>query len=680
MPVLKFISDFPHNVRNIEHAWIPLSDGTRLSARILLPEAAETTPVPAILEYMPYRKRDHNRNRDEMIYQYFAGHGYAGVRVDTRGSGESEGVLLDEFTTQEADDGVEVLNWIAAQRWCTGAIGMMGKSWSGFSALIMAARNPEPLKAIIPVCAGIDRYNQGLHYTGGCFQLDNLHWTTTMMMFNMRPPDPDIVGESFDEMWGRRLNANEPWIQRWLEHQHDDGYYRVGSVINDVENVSCAIHYVGGWADHFAKCVPQALTTFRSPVKGLVGPWAHYFPHDGEPGPKLGWLQYCLRWWDHWLKGEDSGILDEPDLIAYIMESARPQADFEVREGRWVAERTWPSPNVSPVKYYLNDCGLESAPRRGNVFEHRSPLSLGMAAAGDWCRLGVAGEEPLDQQGDDSQSLTFDTPPLDERVELLGAPSLTLKLAADQEVAMVAVRLNDVAPDGTSARVCYGILNLTHRNSHKEPEKLIPGESYTVTVPLHDIGYAFPPRHRIRVSISTSYWPYVWPSPNSATLSIESGESYLTLPVRNVEGEEETVMFEEAECAHPVQIAVLEKTEVGREFSKDLIRGTNRLSISYSGGYLGPGRYFRIEPPGTIIGHQKRHDCEIVDDDPLSAKYSVTQTYDMELSGMKLRFNSRFAMWATQDRFFTDIEASAYKNEEEIWSGRWQEDYARNLV
>ncbi|HEX4504959.1 MAG TPA: CocE/NonD family hydrolase, partial [Alphaproteobacteria bacterium] len=486
--MMTYRTAFPFAVRTIEHVVIPLSDGTQLSARIWMPEGANAHPVPAILEYMPYRKRDHNRNRDEMAHGYFAGHGYACLRVDTRGSGESDGVLTDEFTRQQTDDGVEIVNWIAAQPWCSGSVGMIGKSWSGFSSLQVAARAPEALKAVIPVCAGVDRYRHGLHFRGGCLLLDNLHWTTTMLMFNMRPPDPQIVGDRYDAIWRQRIEGNEPWLKNWLTHQTDDGYYREGSAVHDIAKFRAAIYFVGGWFDHFAGAVPEAIESFSVPVRGLVGPWAHHFGHDGEPGPRMGWLQDCLRWWDQFLKGKDTGVLREPAYNAWILEPpAHPAKDVPCK-GRWVSEPTWPSPNIQRQDYFLGDGTLGKKPSQDKAFAHRSPLSLGMANGGDYCRLGVIGEAPLDQREDDARSLVFESEVLTERVEILGSPTLKLTVAADAKVAMVAVRLNDVAPDGTSSRVTYGFLNLTHRDSHANPAPLEPGKPYTVSVDLNHIG------------------------------------------------------------------------------------------------------------------------------------------------------------------------------------------------
>src|SRR5579862_9026190 len=183
-------------IREIEDVWITLSDGCRLAARLWLPAHADSAPAPAVLEYIPYRKRDYMRRRDEGMYRWFASQGYAGIRVDMRGSGESDGILHDEYLKQEQDDAVEVIAWIAAQPWCTGRVGMMGISWGGFNSLQVAALQPPALAAIITSCSTDDRYNDDIHYMGGCLLGDNFSWASTFFArVSSPPPDPRVVGD-----------------------------------------------------------------------------------------------------------------------------------------------------------------------------------------------------------------------------------------------------------------------------------------------------------------------------------------------------------------------------------------------------------------------------------------------------------------------------------------------------
>ena len=161
------VHELPQAVRVVRHVWVPMRDGVHLSARLWLPEAAESDPVPAILEYIPYRKDDATLPSDDPRHRYLAGHGYACVRVDLRGSGDSEGILRDEYLPQEQDDAEDVLIWLEQQPWCTGRVGMIGISWGGFNGLQVAARRPPQLDCVISLCSTDDRYADDVHYLGG---------------------------------------------------------------------------------------------------------------------------------------------------------------------------------------------------------------------------------------------------------------------------------------------------------------------------------------------------------------------------------------------------------------------------------------------------------------------------------------------------------------------------------
>ncbi len=546
-------TSFPRLVREIENTWIQLADGTRLAARIWLPEDAEENPVPAILEYIPYRKRDFTRNRDEPMHAWFAGQGYAAVRVDIRGSGDSDGVLEDEYLqVHELDDACEVIAWLADQPWCSGAVGMMGKSWGGFNALQVAALRPPALKAIITVCSTDDRYADDVHYMGGCLLSDNLWWGSAMLVFNARPPDPAIVGDRWLAMWQERLAANRPWPVRWMEHARRDAYWQHGSVCEDYGAITIPVYAGGGWADGYANAIPRLLENLSGPRRGLTGPWVHIYPQDGTPAPAIGFLQDAVRWWDRWLKDIKNGIDDEPAYRVWMQEAVPPQSTYEARPGRWVAERTWPSPAIEERRFHLNADGLGDHPGPSDVLSISSPLTTGLLA-GEWCGFGLPGELASDQRPDDRGSLCFDSAPLAERTEILGAPVVDLEIAADRPVAQVAVRLNDVAPDGASTKVTFGVLNLTHRDSHEHPKPLVPGERYRVRVQLNDIAHAFPPGHRLRIAVSSSYWPIIWPSPTPVTLTLVAGASTLTLPVRPPRNDDDDLPgFDEPETAPDV--------------------------------------------------------------------------------------------------------------------------------
>src|SRR5882757_9468502 len=245
-------SELPRPVREIRDTWIPMPDGTRLAARIWLPVDGEVDPVPGILELLPYRKSDGTALRDARNAPYFAGHGYAVVRVDIRGTGNSTGVITDEYTETELADGVACIAWIAAQSWCTGKVGIMGISWGGFNGLQIAALRPPELHAVLSLCSTDDRYADDVHYWGGALLADyQLPWATTMLAYNARPPEPQVWGEEWLPRWLDRLAATPAFIEEWMRHQRRDEFWRHGTVCEDPAAIQCPVYLVGGWADAY---------------------------------------------------------------------------------------------------------------------------------------------------------------------------------------------------------------------------------------------------------------------------------------------------------------------------------------------------------------------------------------------------------------------------------------------
>lgn len=671
---MDIVTRFPRPVREIENVFITLSDGCRLAARIWLPEDAEADPVPAILEYLPYRKREGTSERDSLTHPYVAGHGYACVRVDMRGSGESDGVLEDEYLKQEQDDALEVLAWIAAQPWCTGAVGMIGISWGGFNGLQVAARRPPQLKAVITLCSTDDRYADDVHYMGGCLLNDNIGWASTMFGIMTNPPDPVLVGEAWRAMWLERLEKEPLLVDTWTRHQRRDAYWKHGSVCEDFGAITCPVYAVGGWGDGYSNAIPRLLAGLSVPRKGLIGPWAHKYPHFAKPGPRIGFLQECLRWWDHWLKGRETGIMDEPMLRAWMEDWVDPQPHYEDRPGRWVAEASWPSARIDAERWALNARGLDREPAPPTTLTIRSPQHAGLGS-GRWCPYGVGADFPSDQREDDGKSLVFDTAPLAAPVEILGAPVVELEVAADKPVALVAVRLNDVAPDGRSLRVSYGLLNLTHRDSDEAPAPLEPGRRYRVAVKLNDIAHRFPAGHRIRVAISTSYWPIAWPSPEAFTLTLQSGTSSLLLPVRPPRTEDAALPdFPPAQIAPPQRKTVLREGTTTVHWTRDHATGETVMTTVEDAGVE------RLDAHGLEHEAIKRSEHRIGETDPNSAVITKSYTLRMGRGDWRIRTETRTVLRSTPTEFLLDAALEAYEDDTLVCSRAWTTTIPRDLV
>ena len=668
------VATFPRSVERLDPVWIPLKDGTRLAARIWRPVDAESIPVPAILEYIPYRRRDLTAQRDALTHPYVAGHGYACVRVDMRGSGDSDGVLTDEYLALEQDDAVEVIAWLAVQPWCTGAVGMMGHSWGGFNALQVAARRPPALRAIITSCSTDDRYADDIHYMGGCLLTDNLRWASTMFAHNSRPPDPAVVGARWREMWLARLQGSGLWIDTWLRHQRRDAFWRHGSVCEDLGAIQCPVLAVGGWADGYSNAIPRLMQGLRVPRHGLIGQWAHRYPHMALPGPAVGFLQLALRWWNTWLKDANPGGREEPLLRVYMQESVPPAARYSTRPGRWVAEQAWPSPRILRRRYVLQPSRL--APEGGPEvpLSLRSPETVGLHA-GRWCPYGLMPDLPLDQRLDDGGSLTFDTDPLAERLEILGAPVADLELAVDRPVALVAARLSDVAPGGAATRVTYGLLNLTHRESHAEPAPLEPGRRYRVRVALNDVAQAFPVGHRIRLALSTAYWPNVWPAPEPVTLTLYAGASSLTLPLRPPDPADDALPpLPPVETAPPLAVTAHEPARAERVAHHEVTTGDVTLEwIQDSGRH----RYDDIDLTVHTVTTDR---YTIRPDDPLSARVEVAWTVRLARGDWKVATRTRTLLWATKDTFELEATLEALEGDALVHEQRWERSIPRDLV
>ena len=459
-----------------------MDDGVRLGATIYLPDAPGDGPFPALLESIPYRKDDWTLSRDRPLHGHFAARGYASVRLDIRGSGSSEGIAADEYTDREIEDNLQVLRWLAAQPWCTGRIGMFGISWGGFSALQAAMRRPPELRAIVPVHFSHDRYATDVHYYGGTLHVgESVYWPAEMVAENALPPDPERFGPGWREAWLARLRATPQWPLIWLRHQHRDDYWRHGSACDDWAALTTPVLAIGGLHDAYREAVLAVLERGAGPRRGLIGPWGHTWPHAGWPAPSIDGLGEMDRWWDRWLRDERNGADEEPMLRVYVQDPV-PVEPFPDRiAGRWWVADRWPLDAPPSGHEPRARASRWRGPARGRTrltarARWHGPLTVGQGAP-FWCGSGPPQGVPGDQREDDARSLCYTSQPLAEDLVIVGRPRVRLRVSADQPVAQVAVRLCDVAPDGTSALIARGALNLTHRHGHDHPVALVPGEA-----------------------------------------------------------------------------------------------------------------------------------------------------------------------------------------------------------
>ena len=659
-------------IRKVENIYIPMPDGRQLAALIQLPVDAEVSPVPAVVEYLPYRKRD--IGRIDFLHQFTAMHGYACLRVDIQGTGESTGLLDDEYLKQEQDDALAMFKWLEEQPWCTGAVGMRGISWGGINALQVAALNPPQLKAIVTHGSTDDRFLEDAHYVGGSLASANFDWGVLFTSFLALPPDPAIAGEQWRETWMKRLDNIKPVAHEWTRHQSRDAFWKHGSVAQDYSKIKCAVYTVCGFVDMYVNTIARLLSNLSGPRKGHLGPHGHMFPDQSQPGPAIGFMYEEIRWWDHWLKGIDTGIMDEPMLQAYMNYNVPGQAYPDDVPGRWVAEREWPSPRLKEVRYFLNSTGLSRKQGPVSALTLEPDHRVGLANA-TILPFAMDSELPLDQTQDDNRSLVFDSGVLKTQMEILGRPVIKLKISADQPIARVAVRLNEVAPDGSSWIVTDGHLNLTHRNGHDNPEALIPGRIYDIDLPLNIIAHRFKPGHKIRIALSESYWPTIWPSPKPVKLTLRTGLSSIVLPVRPTGATElERVTFQEAVANPAPGITLLEP---GVDISETT--GDDEHSAIIRHNTISDSGLYRLDEIGTGIRVKYTRQATISKSDPGAASWHCSASLTLNRDEWNIKADTDMEITSDERTFFLKSKLVAYEKDDIIFTREWQDAIPRHL-
>jgi predicted acyl esterase len=513
----------------MENVWIPMKDGIRLAATLYLPDGAKPgEKFPALLDYLPYRKDDSTAAGDYAKNAYFARRGYVAARVDIRGFGASEGAPTDrEYSEQEQIDGEQVIHWLATQSWSNGKVGMYGISWGGFNALQMAMRKPRELKAIIAIDATEELFHDDIHYIDGLMHVDEFELNMDMAPGMTGAPDYTLD----EKVLGPRFDA-APWSLEYFRHQRDGAFWR--SPVHPLNQIDTPCFLIGGLADGYRDSIPRMLEQVKGPVRALIGPWNHSFPNDADFGPRIEWREDAVRWWDYWLKGRDTGVLQDPKLVIFMRHWFPPNPGLEEVPGEWRAEPGWPPSNQTKSTLYLqpNHSLAKNAPEAG-THQLKYVPSIGVEAGFWW------GELLSDQRPVDAFSLVYDSDPLPEDLAITGRPHAFLKASADAPLADWFARLSDVAPDGEVTQITGAGLSGAQRESMADPKALEPGRFYDLNVEMHLTTWIFPKGHRIRLSVSNALWPMVLSTPYKMTTSLQLGGSdgsRLQLPVVPVHG------------------------------------------------------------------------------------------------------------------------------------------------
>ena len=667
---MDIITQFPHEIIDEPDMGITLSDGCRLSARVFMPREASTKPFPAILEYIPYRKRDGTVERDEMMHKYFAGRGYIVLRVDIRGNGESMGLMFDEYTKEELLDCVEVINWIAAQSWCDGNVGMMGKSWGGFNCIQVAMLQPSPLKAIISGYSSVDRYEDDIHYKGGCLLNENLSWSGTMLSYSSRPPDPQLVGSKWKDMWLERLENIPFYGAKWMKHPNRDAYWEHGSLCEDYNSLITPTLSFGGWADNYMNTVSHLVENVKNTtVKGIVGPWVHQYPHTADPTPQIGFLQEALRWWDRWLKGYETDVENDPNYRIYLQESVKPDRKIKHRPGHWIIEKDWPNSKIKSKEYHLSSDNFLGGKAENLSYLIKTPHICGFAAGSYFPMSSSLPEQSGNQSQDDAYSLCFDGSITKTPIDIVGRPKIRLTVSSNKCRGHLCVRLCDVFPDGSSTRITYGLLNLCHKDSRKMPSDIPLNKNFNIELELDQTAYKLLPGHKLRVAISNSYWPLVWPVAENTTLKLKKGK--LVLPVRSQSLKPE-YKFSDPECAEPWSRTIIRSPSYSKTVTTDQTSEAVTLEIFNDNGVIEDNDH-KLQM-GTIV----REKFTIHPDDPLCASAKVHWTQTLKRKKWNIRTEIYNSLTSDKENFYMVAKVEAYHGTKLIFEKDFNEIISRS--
>lgn len=648
---------------------ITVRDGVGLAADIYMPTNG-VGKFPALLEALPYRKDDLTASSHSEEYLRFASEGnFVVCRLDVRGTGSSHGVATDEYPLSELDDLADVINWLATQPWSNGRVGMFGYSYSGFNSLQAACTRPQALKAICAIYATDDRYTDDGHYMGGSLRaIDLVDYCHYMTACNLLPPVPAVFGDDWLEEWKMRFEKNQPWLLNWLEQQHDGPYWRHGSLRPDYERIECPTMIVAGWADGYRNNTFRTFEALKCEKSLLLGPWSHSSPSTSRPGPHIDLVAEMIVWFDRWLKNSDKAnkktLPSEPPIRIFVRHSTRPSPDLAMFNGEWRYEDTWPPKRLQTKVLTIASSGVDVIATKSDVG----------AAAWNSCAGGLPWGQPDDQREDDAWSLTYEWPVDEKSIEVIGHARVKLRLAVDQPVASLSVKLCDVFPDGTSALVTRGFLNLCHRESSTNPTALTPGKFEDINIEFEATSWVFPVGHKIRLSITGADWPNIWSPPQQFSLQVE--RQSLELNLSFVEGQGAgTPMF--APVIKPDKTQAIESTtdtSLPTEWrvERDILRRITTARTSYGG-------HSSIRDSGTA-DELYAGEVGVSTVDPANSWVTATTRYELAWPEATCLIEARLQMNSDTETFQVTIEVDAKLDGVEFAKRQWKRVIPRRLL
>jgi hypothetical protein len=522
-------------------------DGVTLRADVYRPDAPGRFPV--LLSRLPYDKKLRRRPGDIDV---FVEHGYVVIMQDTRGRFASDG---DEYypLIWEADDGYDAVEWAAALPYADGQVGTMGQSYLGATQYLLAPTRPPHLTASFPASAPADFHQSWVYHSGGAFELG---WQIPYAILMARdtiarrglgdkllpelerelaaaptPWAPPLSPAAYRRLplmaWAEQLQPVARYLSDYLRQQPDGPAWWPINVERRHDEIAVPMYHVTSWYDiflhggiaNFRGLRDHARTeSARAAQKLLIGPWAHLFPYTSPTSTGTGDIDFGptalidlhdiqLRWFDHWLKGIDTGILEEPPVKIFVM-----------GENRWRDEHEWPLGRTRYTPYYIHSAGRGNTASGDGVLHPRppgdEPPDQFVYDPGDpvptrggntlIIAMGVQDQRPVETRDD---VLVYSSEPLTEALDVTGPLAVTLYAASSAPDTDFTAKLVDVRPDGYAQNLADGIVRARYRESRETPALLTPGQVSKFTIDLWATSHVFKPGHRIRLEVSSSNFP-----------------------------------------------------------------------------------------------------------------------------------------------------------------------------
>ena len=650
---------------------IAVEGGSTLAATLYLPSTEG--PFATLLEALPYRMHDITSSYADSYHRFCTEGGFAVLRVDVRGTGDSTGIAEDEYPDIERRDLRTAIEWVAAQPWSTGKVGMLGTSYSGFNSLHMAMEGIPQLGAVAAMYATDDRYTDDVHYMGGTLRaLDLIDYPLYMTAMNALPPTPATFGDGWVDEWQRRIEQHEPWLLEWLRHPKPDATWRRGSVRlgphgEGYERAACPVLLIAGWADGYRNNTFRAIEHLPN-WELIAGPWSHKDPSVARPGPSIDCDLELIRFFDRTLRGGTAQPASRGRV--FVRRATAPEPDLALHEGQWVEVDSWPLPAVTTTVFTNapDDTAVDTTDVRGDVG----------VTAWNSCAGGLPWGQSLDQRLDNARSITYDWTPTEELL-VLGQADVALQVRSSAPVGHLSLKLCDVAPDGASTLITRTFLDLAQRGVWPSdpfgqvdatPQPVVPGEWIDLRLQFEATTWTLLPGHRLRVAIAGTDWPNCWPPAQPFSLSVRRASVRLTLPTAAT-----LPPLRDAFEPGPGPSPTHDDAEgVEWSYQYDVLQRETRVHSRYGGPYEGTH--------GTKVVDLYEGDLGVSTVDLSNAWARGRARYDMTFAlpdggTTECSTEARLHVRSDRERWYVDITLTATRNGAPFGERTWTEEFAR---